>query len=67
METNPKSPTSVMISLGIDSAMTHVPALSANVGRNSAQNEWWWQTLDIGNVFMSTFSFKNPQYFQFKE
>ena len=40
METNPKSPTSVMISLGIDSAMTHVPALSANVGRNSAQNEW---------------------------
>ena len=34
------------------------PVLSAKV-RNSSQNEWLQQTLDIGNVFEPIVSFKN--------
>ena len=59
METNNKSPTSIMVSPRIDSAMTHVPTLSAKVRRNSSQNEQLWQTLDIDNVFGPNLGFKN--------
>ena len=46
--------------VGTNSAMTHVMVLSAKVRRN----EQLWQTLNITNVFGSTFGFINSQYFE---
>ena len=43
--------------------MTHVLVLSAKVRRI----EHLWQTLDIDNMFESTFGFKNSQEFHSKE
>ena len=55
-----KSPTLVMLWLGINSITTHDP-MSAEVRKNSSQNERLCQTLDIGNVFGPTLDFKNSQ------
>ena len=41
--------------------------LSATLRRNSSQNERSGHTPNIGNVFESTFDFKNPQPFQFRK
>ena len=32
--------------------------LNAKVRRNLSQDEWLWQTLEVGNVFGPTFGFK---------
>ena len=53
--------------VGPRSSLHMSPILSAKVRRNLPQNEQLWQPLDTSNVFVPTFSFKNSQYFQFKE
>ena len=37
--------------------MTYVLVLSVKVRRN----EWLWQTLDVGNMFVPTFGFKTSR------
>ena len=48
---------------GTNGAMIHVMVLNAKVRRH----EQLWLTMNIGNIFGSTFGFKNSQSFQFKE